>query len=101
MAQQALLEITLPAVGVDQRTGPAVLDFASHGVDGQVAPLQVLLERDLRRELRLKAAITGRGLAFEARQRIFLARLRVQEHREFPANGAIAKLLELLRGAAD
>ncbi len=52
---------------------------ARHRIDGQVAPLQVLLERDLRRELGGEAAIAGRGLALQPRQRVLLVRLGMQE----------------------
>ncbi len=54
-----------------------------HGVDGEVAPLQVLLQGHVGREQRGEAAIAGRDLALEARQRVLLVRLRMQEHREF------------------
>ena len=92
MAQQACLEIPPAAVGVDQMTGLV----ACHGIDGQVAPLQVLLQRHLGRGMKDKAVITGRGLALGARQGMFLVRLGVQEHREFLAHRAEAPRHHLL-----
>jgi hypothetical protein len=62
--------------------------------------LQVLLERDFGRELGSEAAVAGRGLAFESRQRVFLMRLRMQEYRKLAAHRAIAELFHLLRGGA-
>jgi hypothetical protein len=96
MTQQALLEIVPAPVGVDQRAVGA----ARHRVDGQIAALQVLLERHLGREPGLEAAVAGGGLALQPRQRVFLTGVRVQEHRELTADGAVAGTLQLLgRGA--
>ena len=72
MAQQALLEIAPAAVGVDQRA----VQRARHRIDGQIATLQILLERHLGRELRLEAAVAGPGLALQARERVFLIGVR-------------------------
>ena len=42
MAQQPLRQVTLPAKGVDDTVGAL-----GHGVDRQIAPLQVLFQRDI------------------------------------------------------
>ena len=70
-------------------------------VDGQIATLQILLERDVRREQRLEAAIPGTGLALGAGKRVFLAALRMQEHREVLADGLEAERLQLFGARAD
>ena len=51
-------------------------------VDGEVAPRQVLFERDRRIGVDDEAAVARRRLALGARQRVFLVRLRMQEDRE-------------------
>jgi hypothetical protein len=56
------------------------------GVDRQVAPRKILFERDIGRRMDGEAAVAGRALAFGARQRVFLARLGMQEHREVAAH---------------
>jgi hypothetical protein len=49
---------------------------ARHRVDGQVAPDQVVFQRDVGRGVEHEAVVAGRGLALGARQRVFLLRLR-------------------------
>jgi hypothetical protein len=87
----------LAAVGIDERA----VGCLGHGVDRQVAPPQVLLQRDARVGVDGEAAIAGPGLALGARQGVFLARLRVQEHREVAAHGQVAARFELGRRRAD
>ena len=72
-AARCRCEVALAAERVDQR---AVFASARHGVDGEVAPRQVLLERDVGRGVEREAVVAGRGLALGARQRVFLVRLR-------------------------
>jgi len=91
MAQHAALEVGTPAVGVDE---PSV-GGARHGVDGEVAPREVLLQRDRRREVGGEAVVAGRDLALEARQRVLLVRLGMQEDREIAADGAEALRFEI------
>ena len=55
---------------------------ARHRVDREVAAREVLLERHVGRDEELEAAVAAAVLALGARQRVFLARLRMQEHRE-------------------
>ena len=96
MAESLRRQVAFAPVGVDEPAG----GVARHGVDRQVAPLEVVLERHRRGEFHLEAAVAGRDLALEPRQRIFLVRLRVQEHREFLADGPVARALHLLRRRA-
>ena len=83
------------AVRIDQR--PCVV--ARHRVDREVAPREVLLERHVRRGEELEAAIAAAVLALGARQRVFLARLRMQEHREVAADRPVAGREQHLRRA--
>ena len=48
----------------------------------EIAAHEVLLERHIGREIELEAVIPQRRLAFGARQRIFLLRARMEEHRK-------------------
>ena len=47
---------------------------ARDGVDGEVAPRQVLFQRHVRRGIDLEALVAARRLALGARQRIFFVR---------------------------
>ena len=49
----------------------------------------------------VEAAVAGRDLALEARERVLLVRLRMQEHREFAADALVALAHELLGSCAD
>ena len=71
------------------------------GVDGEVAPLQVLFERDGRVGVEFEAVIAARGFALGARQRVFLVRLRMQEHRKIATDGFVAELRHRLRCGTD
>ena len=97
MAQDALLEIALAAIGIDER---AVLGLR-HGVDRQIPPAQILLQRDVGRRMHGKSLISTPALALGARERVLLVGLRMQEHREILADGLEAEPLHLLRGRAD
>src|SRR5205823_3516300 len=68
-----------------------------HGVDGEIAPLQILLQGHLGRGLRREAAIAGRDLALAPRERVLLASLRMQEHRELAPHRQVTGALQLLR----
>src|SRR6185437_4283467 len=76
--QQAGLEIAPSAERVHELARVAL----RNRVDRQIAAPQILLEGDIGRELRLEAAIARSDLALEARERVLLMRLGVQEHRE-------------------
>jgi hypothetical protein len=97
VAQHARLEIAQSAAGIDE---PAV-GRARHRVDGQIAALQVLLERHLGRGVHDEAAVARRRLALGARERVLLVALWMQEHREVAPHGAIAGALHLRLGGAD
>ncbi|MNN43202.1 hypothetical protein D3C81_1574270 [compost metagenome] len=57
------------------------------GVDGQVAAAQVFFQRHVGAGIEGKALVAPAGLAFGARQRVFLFGARVQEHGKIAANG--------------
>ncbi len=72
-----------------------------HGVDGEIAAPEVVLELHVRRELGREAAIAGRHLALQARERVFFLGLRMQEHREIASDGNESRARELGRRGAD
>jgi predicted aminopeptidase len=87
VAQHPLGDILLPAPGIRAVTFGVFGD----GVDGEIAALQILLEGDAGIGVHLKAVIARAGLPLGARQGIFFAGLRVQEHGKVPPHPAIAK----------
>ena len=72
MPQLPRLEVAQSAIGIDDL---ARLVFG-HGVDGQVAALEIVLEGDVRRKLGGEAAITRRHLALQPGERVFFLGLR-------------------------
>ena len=86
VAQHAGRKIALAAVRIDQR---AVV-VARHRVDREVAPGEVVLERDFGRREELEAAVAAPVLALGARERVFLVRVRMQEHREIATHRPVA-----------
>jgi hypothetical protein len=86
VAQHALRYVALAVIGIDQPAGLVPGDR----VDRQVAPRQILLQRDRWIRADGKAAVAARRLAFGPGQRIFLAGLRMQEHREVLADRQVA-----------
>ncbi len=98
VAQHPRLDVTRAAPGIDQRAAVLV---AGDGIDGEVAALQVLFQRHRRIGVDDEAAVAAPALALGARQRVFLAGMRVQEHREVAADGLEATCLHLLLGGAD
>ena len=97
MPELARLEVRAPAVRVDERP----VGVARHRVDREVAALQVVLERDVGREMQLEAAIARPGLALGARERVLFAGFRVQEYGKIAADLAVAEVHHLLRRRAD
>ncbi len=97
MTQYAIAQIARAVERIDQR---AVLVFGD-GVDGQIAAAQIVFERHARFGVEGETVIAAPGFAFGARQRIFLARLRMQEHREILAHRFEVQREELLRRGAD
>ena len=96
MPQETAFEIRNTAMRVYEISGGVL----GNGVDGQIAPRQILLQGDLRRGVKHKAVITARSFALGARQRIFFMRHRMQENRKVLAHRLVAELDHLLgRGA--
>ena len=96
MAQHARHNVGTAMMGIDDRTR----FIPGHGIDGQIAAHQILLQRHSRRGMKGKADIARRSLAFGTGQRIFLMRLRMQEHREVaPDRRKAARQHVLGRGA--
>ena len=95
--QHAGREVAGAAVGIDQRAVGA----ARHRVDRQVAPREVVLERHLGRREELEAAVALAVLALGARERVLLARLGVQEHREIAPDRPVARRQHRLGRRAD
>ena len=93
LAQQLGLQVALAAMRIDQ----LALRVLGDGIDGQVAPRQVLLQRDIGRGMHHKAFVAWRCFAFGARQGIFLARMGVQKNRKVFAYGLIAQRCHLRR----
>jgi hypothetical protein len=82
MPQQARRQIASAAEGIDQRA----IAGARDGVDGEVAPAQILLQRHSRLGMNREAAMTRAALALGAGERIFLARAGVEEDRKITAH---------------
>src|SRR5690606_33710051 len=97
MTQQAGLQVLLPPIGIDDLT----LVIHGHGVDGQVAALQVLLQGDRGVGVEGEAAVAVTTLALGSGQRVLLAGVRVQEYREVLPDRAEAGLQQLIRRGAD
>src|SRR5690554_1951369 len=97
MTQQAGLQVLLLPIGIDDLT----LVIHGHGVDGQVAALQVLLQGDRRIGMEGEAAVAVTTLALGSGQRVLLAGVRVQEYREVLPDRAEAGLQQLIRRGAD
>ena len=98
MAQPALFDIALAAVGIDD----VAVIVLRHGVDGEVAAREVLLQRHRWIGIDHETAISTAGLAFGSRQRVFLTAVGMQEHREVLANRLEPERLHLvLCGAND
>ena len=71
------------------------------GVDGQVAADQVVFQAHVGAGMEGEPAIATAALAFGAGEGVFLAALRVQEHREIRPHGTKAFFQHLLGTGAD
>ena len=91
------LDVALAAIRIDQRAVRA----ARHRIDGQIAPREILLERDLGSEFDVESAIARRDFPLATRERIFFVAVGMQEDREVAAHLAIAELQQLLARSAD
>jgi hypothetical protein len=72
-----------------------------HGVDRQVAALQILLERHVGRCVHREALVAAAALSFRACERVFLLSPGVEEHREILSDRAEALGRHLLGCRAD
>ncbi|MNT55211.1 hypothetical protein D3C72_1924300 [compost metagenome] len=97
MAQQAGVEIGLAVIGVNQYS----IITPRHGVDGEIAPQQILFQCHVRGGVAGKSGVTLAGFTFGAGQRIFLMSLRVEEYREVFTHLLIAKSQQIGRRCAD
>jgi hypothetical protein len=97
VAQDARFQIGRAAEGIDQIAGVVARDR----IDREIAAREVVFERDVGRGMKLEAVVTARGLAFGARERVFLFRCRMQKYREIPADRLIAQLDHFRGGGAD
>ena len=74
--------------------------FGGDGVDGEVAPGQVLLQRHIGCGVEGEALVAGGGFALGAGQGDFIAGVRVQKHRKVFAHRQIALVQQSLGRAA-
>ncbi len=73
-----------------------------HGVDGQIATQQIILDGDIGTSVKHKTLMTPTLFAFGACQRIFGLAFRMQEYRKVLAHRLITQRLHLFRrGAGD
>ena len=87
MAQYARGQIGLPAEGVDNLPGRIL----RHSIDGEVAPLQVLLQGNVRLGVESEAGIAAPGFALGTHQGVFFMRFGMQEHWKILAHRLIAR----------
>ncbi len=98
MAQHSRLEIGAPRPWIDDLARLASRDR----VDGEIATLQVLLERDRGRGVEREPRVPRRRFALRPRQRVLFAGARVQKYGEVFADAAEPLCDELVgRGADD
>jgi len=91
VTQDAVLEVAAAAVRIDDLARGTL----GHRIDREITASEILLERDVRREMRDEAAVAGRDLALEARERVLLVRFGMQEHGELAPDGHEALPFEL------
>jgi hypothetical protein len=82
MRRILVMQVLGAAEGIDQR---AVLGLR-HRVDGEVAALEVLLQRHLGRGVDREALVASAAFSLRPGQGIFFVRLGVEEHREILAD---------------
>ena len=97
VAQFALLQIVATIEGVDQ----IAIAILGHGVDGQVAALEILFQSDVRVGVKAEAVITRCGLAFGAGEGVLLFGLRMEKDREILAHRLVTEIEHLLRCGTD
>ena len=97
MAQHLGIEVAPAAVRIDQRAALVLGDR----VDGEVAAGEIVLERHAAVGVELEAVIAGAGLSLGPRERMLLARVGMEEHREVAADREIAEGEKLAGIGAD
>ena len=97
LAQQAGAQVVLAVVGVDD----VAVGGLRHGVDGQVAALQILFQTDIGAEGADKAVITDAAFAFGAGEGVFFVADRVQKNRKILADGLITLRQQMFGAGAD
>ena len=97
VAQQTRLQIALAVKGIDQLAVFPLRD----GVDGQVAALQILLERHVGRGPGDEAGVAIAAFPFGARQRVFFTAVWMQKDRKIAADLLKALRQHRLRRRAD
>src|SRR6185437_8867293 len=95
--QESRLQIAAATIWVDDLSGGSL----RHSVDGKVAAPKILLQRDIRSELRGEASVTETHFALGASESVFLMGLRMQKDREFATDGLEPVALELFGARAD
>ncbi|MNL49239.1 hypothetical protein D3C87_1721580 [compost metagenome] len=102
MPEQPRGQIALAAIRVDDRADQlaGIVHGLRHRVDGQVAPDQVVFQRDIGRAVEREALVAGSRLALGTRERVLLLGARMQEDREVLAHGLVAGRLHLGRRGA-
>ena len=90
MTQQPRLDVAASAVGVDM-AGLVVGD----GVDGQVATLEILFQRDVRVGAADEIRVSRAGPPLGAGQRVLFAGIGMQEHGEVPTDLAVAAFQQI------
>jgi predicted aminopeptidase len=97
VAQDTSLQIIGATKRIDEFAGRTLRD----GIDRQIAPAQILRERHVGGEAHSEPAIARRDLGFQARERVFLFSLGMQEDRELASHRKVPESLEILRARAD
>ena len=97
MAQQTILQIAQTVVRVDNL---AVIVLGQR-INGQIATLKIIFQRDIRCGIAGKTGVTGAGFPFGTCQRILFMRLRMQKHRKIAAYLLVASVEHLLWRTAD
>jgi hypothetical protein len=82
MPQNLLLQVLLATIGIDQAT----LSILGDGVDGQVAAVKILLQRDTGVKIHAETMIAMTLLFLGTGKGIFFAAFGVQENRKGRAN---------------
>jgi hypothetical protein len=97
VTQDPRSEVLDPVEGVDQEP----LLVARDGVDREIAPLEVLLQRHVGRGVELEAVIAAGGFALGARERVLFVGVGMQKNGKVAADRAEPELDHVLRRRAD